>query len=73
MRPQLTFDGVAREKQGRSFREMGPHGKGGEMFSEASGIEELEHLMTRGMRVTKWKMTKCYIFVFMEMSKHKFC
>lgn len=42
-----------REKRGRSFRDMGPRGKGGEMSSEASGVEQLEHLMIRGMGVTK--------------------
>lgn len=43
---------------------MGPRGKGGEMFSEASGVEQLEHLMIRGMRVTKGKMTMFYVCVY---------
>lgn len=54
-----------REKRGRSFGDMGPRGKGGEMFSEASGVEQLEHLMIQGMRVTKGKVT-CVICLYLR-------
>lgn len=51
---------------------MGPYGKGREMFSEASGGEQLEQLMTWGIRVTKRErereMTTWSMFVFQEMS-----
>lgn len=61
-----------RDKREMSWR-YGAFGKGGEVFWDASGGEQLEHFMTPGVRVTKGKMTAYCMFAFREMSKCTFC